>query len=109
MKYKPLPVEQELEQVRADHGDKAMEDARSELVASLLRHPGFQVVLILLRDIEADALRRIRAGRTDPALTARVSTVDFIRRTIEGIVPQTSIDWADEELEEFMPPEVIDF
>ena len=110
MRYRVLPLERELEEVRAQRGDDAMEEARSIHVESLLRHTGFQVFVILLRDIEAEALRAIRDGNGDAADAAsRIRTVDFIRKTINGIVPQKPIDWADEEFEEFLPPDIADF
>jgi hypothetical protein len=110
MKYRELPLEKELEAVRADRGDEAMEVARAQHVDALLRHPGFQIIVTLLRDVEASALRSLRNGNGNAAVAAaRIHTVDLIRRAIEGIVPQPPVDWGDEELEEFMPPDVAEF
>jgi hypothetical protein len=110
VKYRELPLEKELEDLRRNSGDAAMDLERSSLLDSLIRHRGFQIIVILLRDIERSALHNIRYGHGVPDTHARIiRTVEYIRRAINEIVPKTQVDWADEELEEFMPPDIADF
>lgn len=108
MKYRRLPVEKELASISADRGDDAAIKARAAYVDALLRHPGFQILITLLRDIEASAMEALRSGRVEPdKALARISTVDYIRKAIADICPSTPVDWHNDEVEEFLPPDIV--
>ncbi len=108
MKFKPLPIEAE---IMAMPTEQAKMDHRSALVESLIRHPAFQLIVCLLRDTERLALEQLRKNPDAQVqfLLGRVQTVDYLRQAINGLVPGQPIDWAEEELEEFMPLDIADF
>ena len=108
MRFKPLPIE---EQINNMSDEKAKCDFRADLVEALLRHPAFQLIVCLLRDIEREGLHRLKtvSGVGVEYTLGRIQTVEYIREAINGLVPGKQIDWVDEELEEFMPPNIADF
>lgn len=111
MKYKELPIEKELEAIRIERGDQAMVEARSALVEQLLRHPGFQIIVVLLRDIEKGALAQLRVGSGDrDNYLYWLRHIEYIRKAINEIVPSYELESEElEELEEFMPADIADF
>lgn len=108
MRCKPLPIEKE---IMALPNEQAKIDFRSGLVETLIHHPAFQLIVCLLRDMEREALDQLRTkSDVNIQLTlGRIQTIEYLRQAINGLVPDQTIDWAEEELEEFMPPDIADF
>lgn len=101
MKYRRLPIENALENCS---DDAELAAARAEYAHQLFSCPGFQLIVVLLRDLEYQALEGLRAGVGPRDVHATmIRTVAYIRRCLDELVPDAQQDWGDTTEEKFLP------
>jgi hypothetical protein len=106
MKYRKLPVETRLTNILRDQGEAAVRTVRTALFEELQRTEGFQLVVLILRELEARALLALRTGiapeKTDRAL-GRLECIEEIRASLGSLLPVPQRpSWSDEEEEAFV-------
>jgi len=105
MRYRRLPLEDELERVEQEDKE-AFFKARSAYLVETLKTRGFQLITGLLRNQEKFALDMLRVRRDDPQyFLGWLHCISEIRRLITSQLPesaQTTLDWSNEEEEAFL-------
>jgi hypothetical protein len=98
LKYKPLPIELELAALKPDE----YLTRRAELTRELMTTRGFQLVTILLRDLEIRALSALRMGLQEVQVgrvLGRLECIEEVRRSLSLLLPvadRDRVDWHDE-------------
>jgi hypothetical protein len=98
LKYKPLPIELELAALKPEEAAAR----RSLLTHELMTTRGFQLVTILLRDLEIRALSALRLGLSDVLVgraLGRIECIEEVRRSLSLLLPvadRDHVDWHDE-------------
>lgn len=105
MKYTPLPLEENLAQKTSDEARQIIET----LIVETMNTRGFQLILGILRNLDARAMMALRSGMVKPErvgeLLGRIQCIEEIRRSLQALLPvpeQANVDFYDGEEEAFV-------
>lgn len=110
MKYRELPIEARLRQIRDQQGDEEMVKTRSELFFQVANMEGFQFVTAVLRDRERmlhNQLMMVRDPNQICAVVGGLKEIDQIRASLAALVPaaqRSAVDWFDDAEEDWISP-----
>lgn len=96
MRYEPLPIELEFEGLDGD-ADKQEQLLRGYW-EDLRNCRGFQLLVKILRDLEADALNALALNAKEQVVlfnTAKFQIVQYIRKCLRPPSPPDADDWKD--------------
>lgn len=106
MKYRDLPLYQELSALARDQGEEASQKALEQYALELFRCKGMQIITHLLRELESGVLYKLRHGRGEAAAhSAVLVTIESIRASLAACLPveaRGNVDWFDDGEEEFL-------
>jgi hypothetical protein len=105
MKYRQLPLHAELEHLLETQGAEAMEQARSAYALELFRSKGFQIVILLLRELEQTALNKVRTGKGSDRDLGCLNAIEAIRQSLAACLPEPErekVDFYDDEQESIL-------
>jgi hypothetical protein len=105
MKYRRLPLEDELVRLESENPEE-VDKVKSAYLLETLQTRGFQLVTGILRNQEKFALDMLRTqqGRTEYFL-GWLQSINEVRRLITSLLPesaQAAVDWSDQEEEAFL-------
>lgn len=110
MRYRELPIEVRLRNVRDTQGADEMVKTRSELFLQVANMEGFQIVTVILRDRERMLHNQLMLAR-DPnqicAVVGGLKEIEQIRASLAALVPaeqRSAIDWFDDAEEDYISP-----
>jgi len=106
MKYRKLPLQAELEDVKKKEGEAALSRVRSAYFLETARTKGFQFVTQVMRELEQQAMTALRHSdqKTD-RLLGIIHAVEAIRNSLTALLPASErphVDWLDDEQEDYL-------